>query len=83
MRCFNKIRLLSVSASAFALSTAVGFALMSSTPAMAVETTSGLQGHVMSAPAGTKVTATNVDNGAKATVSVQADGSYSLSLIHI
>lgn len=78
MRCFNKIRLLSVSASAFALSTAVGFALMSSTPAMAVETTSGLQGHVMSAPAGTKVTATNVDNGAKATVSVQADGSYSI-----
>lgn len=78
MRCFNKIKLLSVSASALALSTAVGFALMTSTPAMAVETTSGLQGHVISAPNGTKVTVTNVDNGAKATVSVQADGSYSI-----
>ncbi|WP_240006109.1 TonB-dependent receptor [Pseudaquidulcibacter saccharophilus] len=75
MKGFSKFKGVS-SASALAIGVAFGLVALVATPAAAVETTATLQGKVADAPQGTKVTARNVENGAKATVAVRADGTY-------
>ncbi|MDV6330238.1 TonB-dependent receptor domain-containing protein [Asticcacaulis sp. 201] len=67
---FSKSRL-AVSASIVVLSAA----LVVASPSFAADT-STLQGHVVSAPAGTQVTATDTNTGAKTSASVRADGTY-------
>lgn len=55
---------------------ALAAALVMAAPAFAAESDATLQGRVSAAPAGTVVTATDANTGAKATATVRADGRY-------
>jgi outer membrane receptor protein involved in Fe transport len=66
------------SVSSTAIGIALGFALIATTPAFAVETTATLRGKVTAAGAGAQVSAVNTENGAKTSVKVNADGTYTL-----
>ncbi len=55
---------------------ALAAALVMAAPAFAAESAATLQGRVSAAPAGTVVTATDANTGAKATATVRADGRY-------
>ena len=64
--------------SALAISAAFGLAFVAATPVVAAETTANIRGRVVSAPAGTRVTAINASGAGRASVNVRADGSYEI-----
>ncbi|MFT3997284.1 MAG: TonB-dependent receptor [Asticcacaulis sp.] len=68
----NRTRGLCLSVSGLALAAALVVAM----PAAAAESDATLQGRVSAAPAGTVVTATDANTGAKASATVSADGRY-------
>lgn len=72
MSQLNRNKGLALSVSGLALAVA----LTLSAPVMAAESDATLQGRVSAAPAGTVVTATDANTGAKATATVGADGRY-------
>lgn len=74
----SRHKILSKSVSSLAIGAAFGLIFMAATPSMAAETTSSLRGRVASAPAGTKVTATNIAGGGPVSVNVRADGTYDI-----
>lgn len=72
MLYMSRTRGLSLGVSGLALAAAIVMAA----PAFAAESDATLQGRVAAAPAGTVVTATDANTGAKATATVRADGRY-------